>query len=97
MTFNNDLVTIICFPFLFFPQSIDKLAHGCLIGTFGVVDYLIDGVIEFEIVLNEVGNGIKVLCLECLYFQHLLHILPEFDNGDDLSLYVIELCRDVLM
>ena len=58
---------------------------------------MIDVFIEFEIMLNEVGNSLKVLRLHCLYFQHLLHILPEFNDGDDLSLYVIELCRDVLM
>lgn len=97
LTFRNDLTIIISFSFLFFSQAIDKLAHGCLIGTFGVVDYLIDGVIEFEIVLDEVGNGSKVLCLQRLYFQHLLHILSELNDGDDLSLYVVELCRNVLM
>lgn len=97
LTFRNDLTLLISLPFLLLSQAIDKPAHGCLVGTFGVVDDLIDVVIEFEIMLNEVGDSLKVLCLHCLYFQHLLHILPEFNDGDDLSLYVLELYRDVLM
>ena len=97
MTFCNYLAILISFPFLLFSQVIDKLAHGGLIGSFGVVEDLIDGVTEFDVMLNKVGNCCKVLCLQRLYFQHLLHILPELYDGDDLPLYVIELCRDVLV